>query len=298
MITCRQSRSGESIFWQARLKNRPVKTIWFYLIVLLNRYTPLQISISCKTIWGDKIHSFDSSSIGSIYFLGFYDMKVTLFLLRHEHDFGDFIDIGSNIGYYSLLMKNILKKDYGVYALEPTPSTFSILQKNVEPYEKIKIFEIALSNKNGTSQFTDYGERYAVFNSLQNNGLPLSPKKQKLIYVKTETLDNFCKTHSIRPSIIKIDTEGTESIILSHANYVLTRYRPIILIEVGGGAKWRQNNKNSLDFLEKHGYILCEITDNGYIRNHTRNTLYEYDNLVCIPEEKIAAYKKMRYEKI
>jgi len=61
------------------------------------------------------------------------------------------IDIGANIGYYTLLMGQITGPDGIVYAFEPEPNNFRLLSKNIlkNNIQNIHPFQKAVSDKNG-----------------------------------------------------------------------------------------------------------------------------------------------------
>lgn len=291
-IEGKRNRLDETILRSARFTHNPVKTLWFYFLVTLNRYTPFNFSILAKTIWGDKITANETSAIGSVYFLGFYDIDVTLFLLKYFKETGDLLDIGSNIGYYASLFTQIADPQAKIVAFEPTPSTFAILQKNVSRLPKVQTEQIALSNNTGTINFFDYGHRHGVFNSTTAQPLTFLKNKGAQIEVLTDTLDNWCKKTDTKPSLIKLDTEGTEAQILREGKQTLSSYAPVILLEVGGGEAWSQNTKECLDILTEYHYHFFELTKDGEVIPHVRQETYTYKNLVCIPKHKLPNYVK------
>jgi hypothetical protein len=92
--------------------------------------------------------------------------------------------------------------------------------------------------------------------------------------------------------LIKLDTEGTEGGILRMGQKTLSAYNPLILLEVGGGVAWSQNTKECLDIMGEHKYHFFEVTSEGELTPHARQESYTYQNLICIPENKISAYVK------
>lgn len=273
-----------------RFAQSPFKALWFYTLVAINRFSPLLLPIRARTVWGDELRAYETSTIGSLYFLGFYDIDTSLFLLKRYQESGDILDIGSNIGAYALLGNQIRGEHSTVYAFEPTPWTFSILQRNVADQKNIKPVRLALSDTVGTTSFMDYGRRHGVFNSTKAQELPFLQNEGTTIEVKTDTLDNFCSAHSIKPSLIKLDTEGTEARILRRGTHTLETSAPIILLEVGGGEAWAENVKGCFDILRRYTYSFFELDDTGSLIPHAEQEIYQYKNLVCIPERKFKDY--------
>lgn len=293
-IEAEAPNAGLTILRSERFKKRPLKATLFYAQVAKNRYTPFLSPIKAQTLWGHELQAYETSAIGSVYFLGFYDSDVTLFLLKNFKESGDLLDIGSNIGYYASLFTQIVAPGSKIVAFEPTPSTFSVLEKNVGTLPQVITQKIALSDKAGTIMFFDYGHRHGVFNSTKAQPLPFLKDKGQQIEVETTTLDSWCQKTNTKPSLLKLDTEGTEAGILREGKHVLSTYRPIILLEVGGGEAWGQNTKECLDILTEQHYRFFELSSDGTPIPHVRQETYSYKNLVCIPEDKIAAYVQPR----
>jgi len=67
--------------------------------------------------------------IGQRVALGKYEEYETKLILKQIERNGVVVDVGANIGYYTLLMAQKAKR---VYAIEPEPVNFEILKKNVE----------------------------------------------------------------------------------------------------------------------------------------------------------------------
>jgi FkbM family methyltransferase len=289
-IEAEAPNAGLTILRSERFKKHPLKAAIFYAQVAKNRYTPFLSPIKAKTVWGDTLFAYETSAIGSIYFLGFYDSEVSLFLLKNFKESGDLLDVGSNIGYYTSLFTQIAAPSAKIVAFEPTPSTFEVLKKNVGALPQVSTEQMALSSKTGTTNFFDYGYRHGVFNSTSAQPLDFLKDKGEQIEVKTETLDEWCLRTNTKPSLMKLDTEGTEANILRYGEKTLRDYSPVILLEVGGGEAWSKNTNECFDILEKYGYEFFELESNGSPVPHQKQSTYTYANLVCIPTNKKNMY--------
>jgi len=280
---------------KGRFLYAPIKTIIFYFLVFYNKYSPIKIKIRAKTIFKDEIFGYSSAGIGAIYYLGFQDPRLTLFFIKNLNLGSIFIDIGSNIGYYSLLAKNLVGLKGKVHSFEPTPRTFKILKGNTINFKNIKINQLALLNKEGSVFFTDYGSQYSVFNTLNKRMDKdfFKGKKAKTIKIKTIILDEYCRENNIKPDFIKIDAEGTEYLILEGMSHVLKSSRPLIILEVSGDEEWEENCQKSIKILLNNNYKIFEIMFDGKLVEHIIKERYSYDNLVFIPEEKIKLYSKL-----
>lgn len=118
------------------------------------------------------------------------------------------VEMGANIGYYALLEASLIGNKGKIYAIEPFPSNFELLQKNIEMnfYENIvEPYNIAIGNKTGTEK---------LFVSKKHNRCNmLGSESLDFVEVKTETLDDFIADKRM-PDIIRMDIEGFEYYVL------------------------------------------------------------------------------------
>jgi FkbM family methyltransferase len=172
-----------------------------------------------------------------------------------------------------------------VHAFEPTPWTYSLLQKNTQHLKNVTANNKAVSDKQEKISFKDYGPGYGAYNTAHKDGSILK-KKPEIIHTETVSLDEYCKSKAIRPTFVKLDAEGYEFTILHGMEYLLKDVRPLITLEVAGGDAWSSNCKQSIEFLMEKGYMPYEMAVNGEVKSHSIKDSYVYDNLLFVPEEK------------
>lgn len=182
---------------------------------------------------------------------GFYEFKVRKLIEKLARESRVIIDIGANIGKYSILASKI-NSDARIYAIEPERNNFDLLNKNIKLNKIKNIFpiKVALSNKKGTSK---------LYKSKTNfGGHSLKHKRKDFEYVKTDTLNNlFNKLNYI--DLIKIDAEGYEFEILKGARKLLSEKKiKNIIIEIN-------DMKNIKNLLESYGYKLERVQYNNYL---------------------------------
>lgn len=168
----------------------------------------------------------------------------------------DFIcfDIGCCHGSYARLLT---KYSNQVYAFEAEKENFRYL-KEVMRQKNLKIYNLAISNKNSTSilyipKFKD--KKNSAMSSL-NKGYKKNLKNSiKFISqkVKSVTLDNFVRKNNInKVDFIKIDVEGHELPVLKNSKLILSKYKPIFMIEIlkDGKKKYRK----VFQFMKRYNY--------------------------------------------
>lgn len=134
------------------------------------------------------------------------------------------LDIGANIGAYSLLLSEA--STVHVHAFEPHPVTCKTLQNNLQANQRnnVTIWNVALSDANGKVAFSDAG------NSPLNQILEHTDAMEPFTQVTAMRGDDWCNSHQVQPDIIKIDTEGHEASVLKGFGDLLRKTK-IILIE-------------------------------------------------------------------
>lgn len=145
-------------------------------------------------------------------FLGVWE-KLTTELFKKVVKKGDtVVDLGANMGYFTLLASRLVGETGKVYAFEPEPVNYALLLKNLElnGYDNVVPVQKAVSNVNGKVAFsihdTDSGRHVLQqCNDKIGNG--------ELIEVESVTLDEFFNDKPF-PSVIKMDIEGAELLAL------------------------------------------------------------------------------------
>lgn len=202
----------------------------------------------------------------------FEDMSFLLHFLRREDLF---IDIGANIGSYTVLAAAHIGAT--TLSFEPVPSTFSHLLNNIALNRignKVQAFNIALSAEKGSVSFTS---------SLDTVNHVALNAEQDQIEVNTERLDDVL-TEQMSPLLIKIDVEGFEAEVLKGATNTLknSNLRAIIIELNGSGARYGYEDQHihqSLIDLGFDAYVYkpFERILTGVRKLGTLNTIYIRD---------------------
>lgn len=141
---------------------------------------------------------------------------------------GVFIDIGAHIGKYTIMMGRKLKSKGKVVAIEPDPSHFEMLKKNIQLNSLKNIFAVntICSDKNGNVLFSPVNTSHPKYNYIVKD----HEKKILVVSRKLDTLIDDLKIN--RVDFIKIDVDGSELLVLKGAKKILKKYHPLIIIEV------------------------------------------------------------------
>lgn len=192
---------------------------------------------------------------------GYYENEQIKILSNkiREYSINFFIDIGSNIGIYSILMANQFS-NLEIHAFEPHKDAFSRLRNNINLNKlsnKVNIYQYALSNKAGTS-FLETKNRFKIS---QSGGAKISSKGDTKI--RNEVGDSLLKIKNENIAI-KIDTEGHELFVLHGIINLLSNNKIFLQIEI-----FPENVHNVTNFLNSLGFKL--VTKNQF--THQKNIL-------------------------
>lgn len=149
---------------------------------------------------------------------------LTTEIFKKEVKQGDIVlDLGANIGYYSLLASRLVGKGGRVYAFEPDPTNFRLLLKNIELNKHTNIVptQKAVSNRAGKIKlFLDEKDTgaHTIFQPNENS---------KYIEIESVTLDDFFQDKRHPINIIKMDIEGAEMAALSGMRRLIEENRDL-----------------------------------------------------------------------
>ena len=197
-------------------------------IKILKSFLPNK-SVLCKGP-GFKIYVRPprTSSIGrSIYLKGIWERDMTKVVENKIKDGWHILDVGADIGYYSLLFALKCGSDGAVAAFEPDPEAWPYLNKNINmfKYSNIYPFNLALSNHSGKGMMKS-GGRGQLYPDKKGYNNQTSTVKM----VKFDTF--WPKLSWEKIDLIKIDVEGAELTVLEGMEKIIKKYHPHLLIEI------------------------------------------------------------------
>jgi FkbM family methyltransferase len=184
-----------------------------------------------------------------------------------------FIDIGANIGLFTLVAARKVGVSGKVISFEPTKNIFEKLVENCEinNFNNVDLRNIGLSDKVDTLTFFASGNGLDAFNSFVEN----TERESNKVQIETSTLDIELEgIDKANIKIVKMDVEGWEKFVLFGGQSFFKNFTPIVMMEfteentfqagysihdlydimVGYGYKWYRLNKNELVEEKKQLY--------------------------------------------
>jgi len=162
---------------------------------------------------GILLEIFIDSQMDTSYYLSGFDNNNLIISEINKLKEGDiFLDIGANIGYYSIFASRIIGNSGRVYAFEPSNREFRRLLRNIELNHCSNIIpiNIALSNSNNEINFS-IASGHTGLNSFTITDRAVEKSVQ---IVKPMRLDTYFDTVGQKIQLVKIDVEGSELFVL------------------------------------------------------------------------------------
>ncbi|WGF92733.1 FkbM family methyltransferase [Aequorivita marisscotiae] len=188
----------------------------------------------------------DAGLVGNIYYK-LMDYEDSMFLIHHLKKNDLFIDVGANLGHYTLLASGVCNAN--VFAIEPIKSALKKLINNVEINDlsnKVKIFNCGISDKNEVLNFTT--------NRTTMNSVSLT-EDENTIKIDVKTLDELLKNEN--PTFIKIDVEGYEYKVLKGALNTLNKASlKYLLVEFNNsGEKFNLKDEDVFNLIMSYNFV-------------------------------------------
>lgn len=229
----------------------------FYPVRVINNFIISLLKLNYTEIQGHKMFLASDGTLGLV-INGVCEPFETE-VLKKEIEKGDVVlDLGANIGYYTLIFAKLVGQKGKVYAFEPDPDNFALLAKNVgiNGYKNVILVQKAVSNKNGKIKLflsEDNTEGHIIYDL--NDG-------RKSIEIESVRLNDYFKNYDGTIDFIKMDIEGAEgeavcgmSDLLKKNVKIATEFNPSLLKGSGMGPE------KYLKLLIKHGFKLYHLDE-------------------------------------
>eukprot|EP00742_Colponemidia_sp_Colp-10_P008355 GILJ01009049.1.p1 GENE.GILJ01009049.1~~GILJ01009049.1.p1 ORF type:complete len:500 (+),score=88.97 GILJ01009049.1:78-1577(+) len=172
------------------------------------------------------------------------------------------VDVGANLGMYTLSCASLVGPGGRVFAFEPASSICDCIRKSVERnrLQNIQIIQAAVSDHDGQAELAWASD--SELNTLAINA-PLPSQSAAgsdgctREAVQLVTLDSFAQACQVqRVDFLKLDAEGEEKRIIQGAQKFLTFFSPLVLVEIKHVDKWDMEAVNALQTLGYRCYQL------------------------------------------
>ena len=171
------------------------------------------------------------------------------------------LDVGANIGYFTLIAAKLVGEEGKVFAFEPEPYNFDLLVKNIKlnGYHHVIPTQKAISDKNGRATLFLDKTQWGQHSLSRGNVTNFSGNS---VEVEVQTLDDFLKDFGHRVDFAKIDVQGAESAVIQGMRQIIENNKNLKLVVQFSPEELRGFGSSPEEFLNRltgYGFKLYQI---------------------------------------
>jgi FkbM family methyltransferase len=196
---------------------------------------------------------------------GSYEPEVSTVLREILRPGGTFVDVGANLGWFSLLGASLVGPSGRVIAIEPNPLNVALLQDSAKDngFRNIEAATVAVAAQPGAVALDTDGSNGRM---ILVDGPPVQPIEASFVVAARPLDDVLAGSGVTRVDAMKIDVEGAEPLVLRGAGKTITEHRPVLISEFYplalDSSPWGNAN-GYLAMLRAFGYRLSVIGSEG-----------------------------------
>jgi FkbM family methyltransferase len=159
-----------------------------------------------------------------------YEPEVTATVCELLRDGDVFVDVGANIGWFSMLAAKAVGPTGRVLAVEPNPANTELAKLSAKEngFGNVQVVTVALSDRSGAVALETDGSNGRM---VPVDGPPREPIRASYV-VASCTLDALVESAgAAHVDVVKLDVEGAEPLVLAGAARTIERDRPVIVSE-------------------------------------------------------------------
>lgn len=202
-----------------------------------------------------------------IYFTGYHERTVGQVIKDTLKEGDYFVDVGANIGYFSIMASRCVGTTGKVIAFEASPQTSQMLSKNIElnKCKNIEIHNVAIGKEVGVAKLFSSGAAHLGQKSLLASRGGAVEAEVKCVPLSPQTLNADVS----RVRLIKIDVEGAEEYVVAGMEDLLNDpgFTGDIILEISPS----EISKSVEEFVSpftSRGFDLFEIPNNQQLRSY------------------------------
>jgi|GEM_PF-1358056 len=200
-----------------------------------------------------------------------YEPEVTALFCRLLRPGDTVIDVGANVGWFTMLAAALVGPQGRVVAFEPGPDNVVKLKRNiiVNGFENVAVVAQPAGDQLGPVTFhlnADGNGGHSLWDPAEFPGNEKSRANPRSIEIEATTLDQCVATAALQPRLIKLDTEGNEQRVLEGARELLAQsFPPFVIAEMHefGLAKMGDSQATLRGTMDALGYSTFLVFADG-----------------------------------
>ena len=229
------------------------------------------------------------AAIGRPIITGEFERLETAWVLANVGPGDHAVDVGANLGYFTILLASCVGPQGHVTAVEPIPSLTRLLRRSLAEngFEAIvTVHEVAAGDREGPVDLVhlslDEGARNSGGSHLAT--AEGAPPGHRLVSARMSRLDDLGVPARVR--FVKMDVEGSEDLVFAGGRRFFREHRPFVLCEMHPGQIARVGRLTPAAFvktIEDAGYEVCDLAEPS-VRGSALAASGRIRTLLCRPK--------------
>lgn len=220
----------------------PIKTLWILLCYgILKQRFMRDFTPEIRTLYGFSLAGSPVSSVLNriILYRGTFEPALSNVIDKLVHEADVCMDVGANVGYFTLLFAHKVGPGGRVMAVEASHGNIGKLQSNIakNKYDaRVHVVHAACSNFSGQSTFyvhrkNDMLCRLELPKITERDYWLMGPRNWRPITVAVQTIDQILGEQAAQVTFVKLDIEGAEHLVVSQLITYCTHKRLRVALE-------------------------------------------------------------------
>ncbi len=196
------------------------------------------------------------------------------------------IDVGANLGYYSVIFSKLVGSGGKVYCVEPVNLYRQILEKNTKQFSNVEILPYALGDDDNKqikmgapskSNYFSHGRTHVLKNE----------DECSIVFDATVMRPESLFSHLTQLHYIKCDIEGYEGVAIPLFEKVIDNFHPIVQVEIAS-----DNFDKLSNFFREKGYRKFYLKGERLIE-FFKKTDEHFGDIFFLPSDNIDSFKHL-----
>ena len=197
-----------------------------------------------------------------------------------------YFDVGAHIGFHTVFAAHRIGPSGRALAFEADPHLFERLSRNLSQFRWAQATNAAVWERTGSLVFerssTKDESGWGTVSAVRDFG------KGEHVEIPSIALDEWCSNLRLdRWDLMKLDAEGSELAVLRGARSLLSRFRPVLILEINAVLLEQAGNSPSglADFLQEREYNLYQL-EFRRLEDWSHHKRTSFCDAVCVPRER------------
>jgi FkbM family methyltransferase len=267
---CARHRSLESgVVWLGHRMpgSRIVRSLCYHTGEQISVKDPTAVRTAATAFGTHLSVRLDEHIFRHIYFHGEYEPETTDILQRLVRPGQTWLDVGGNVGFFTILLSKGIGESGHVYVFEPNPAMVERIQASIGLNSAINVHLVPQAVSNVSGQEISF---YVPIGAGHNSGRASAVKFEDLsssvkeVKVSTTNLDDYLERVDVKPDFMKIDIEGFEINAFRGMERTMRTHPPkAIISELSQLPGVLATPIEIIEYLSGFDYLAYKIGDRG-----------------------------------